>query len=108
MIRRMIVFLLMLCTLVPIKAAEVVDICIYGGTSSGVMAAYTACKERKTVLLVEPTDRIGGLTTGGLGATDIGNPYIMKGYTYRSVLWHKFHEVCLRTQGGFGHLSTIY
>ena len=64
------------------QAAEMVDICIYGGTSSGVMAAYTARKAGKSVLLVEPTDRIGGLTTGGLGATDIGNPYIMKGYTY--------------------------
>ena len=61
--------------------ARQVDICIYGGTSSGVMAAYTACKAGKTVLLVEPTDRIGGLTTGGLGMTDVGNPYIMKGYT---------------------------
>ena len=61
--------------------AQDVDICIYGGTSSGIMAAYTARKQGKTVLLVEPTDRIGGLTTGGLGMTDIGNPFIMKGYT---------------------------
>lgn len=61
--------------------AQDVDICIYGGTSSGVMAAYTARKQGKTVLLVEPTNRIGGLTTGGLGMTDIGNPFIMKGYT---------------------------
>ena len=80
--KRINVFLLLLSFIIGLKAAETVDICIYGGTSSGVMAAYTACKEGKTVLLVEPTDRIGGLTTGGLGATDIGNPYIMKGYTY--------------------------
>lgn len=65
-----------------VQATEMVDVCIYGGTSSGVMAAYTARKAGKKVILVEPTDRIGGLTTGGLGATDIGNPYIMKGYTY--------------------------
>ena len=80
--KRIGVFLLLVSFIIGMKAAKKVDICIYGGTSSGVMAAYTACKEGKTVLLIEPTDRIGGLTTGGLGATDIGNPYIMKGYTY--------------------------
>ncbi|MGX8682470.1 MAG: FAD-dependent oxidoreductase, partial [Bacteroidales bacterium] len=50
-----------------VQATENVDVCIYGGTSSGVMAAYTAQKAGKKVILVEPTDRIGGLTTGGLG-----------------------------------------
>lgn len=57
-----------------------VDICIYGGTSAGVMAAYTARKQGKSVLLVEPTKRIGGLTTGGLGQTDIGHAEAIKGY----------------------------
>ena len=27
----------------------------------------------KTVVLIEPSNHLGGLTTGGLGATDIGN-----------------------------------
>jgi len=77
-------FWLLVCivTAACVQAVGKVDICIYGGTASGVMAAYTARKAGKKVLLVEPTDRIGGLTTGGLGATDIGNPYIMKGYAY--------------------------
>ena len=57
-----------------------VDICIYGGTSAGVMAAYTAKKQGKSVLLIEPTKRIGGLTTGGLGQTDIGHIEAIKGY----------------------------
>lgn len=56
-----------------------VDVCIYGGTSAGVIAAYTAQKSGKTVLLVEPTSRLGGLSTGGLGFTDIGNKYVVKG-----------------------------
>ncbi|WP_431211070.1 FAD-dependent oxidoreductase [Puia sp. P3] len=30
------------------------DICVYGGTSAGVIAAYTAAKMHKSVLLVEP------------------------------------------------------
>ncbi|MDQ6814231.1 MAG: FAD-dependent oxidoreductase, partial [Bacteroidota bacterium] len=49
------------------------DICIYGGTAAGVIGAYTAKMMGKSVLLIEPTTHIGGLTTGGLGFTDIGN-----------------------------------
>jgi hypothetical protein len=55
------------------------DICIYGGTSAGVIAAYAAKKLHKTVLLIEPTYRLGGLSSGGLGYTDIGNKYVVTG-----------------------------
>lgn len=48
------------------------DICIYGATSAGVVAAYAAAKCGNSVLLIEPGSRIGGLTTGGLGKTDAG------------------------------------
>ena len=56
-----------------------VDICVYGGTSAGVIAAYTAKKLGKSVLIVEPGRHVGGLTTGGLGYTDIGNKYAVTG-----------------------------
>lgn len=49
------------------------DIVIYGATSGGITAAIQAAREGRTALLIEPTRFIGGLTTGGLGATDIGN-----------------------------------
>lgn len=55
------------------------DVCVYGGTSSGVIAAYTAKKAGKTVLLVEPGGRLGGLSSGGLGNTDIGNKRAITG-----------------------------
>lgn len=48
------------------------DVVIYGGTSAGVAAAIEASRNGKSVVLIEPTSRIGGLTTGGLGQTDIG------------------------------------
>jgi hypothetical protein len=48
------------------------DIVIYGGTSAGIAAAIEASRAGNSVVLVEPTGRIGGLTTGGLGQTDIG------------------------------------
>ncbi len=53
--------------------------CVYGGTSAGVMAAYTAKKMGKRVLLIEPGRHLGGLTSGGLGYTDIGNKYAITG-----------------------------
>jgi len=67
------------------------DVIVYGGTASGVMAAYTAKQMGKSVLLIEPGNRIGGLTTGGLGYTDIGNKYAIKGLSldfYRRVGRH--------------------
>jgi len=56
-----------------------VDVCVYGGTAAGVIAAYSAKMMGKSVVLVEPGKYLGGLTTGGLGATDIGNKYAVTG-----------------------------
>jgi NADPH-dependent 2,4-dienoyl-CoA reductase/sulfur reductase-like enzyme len=33
-----------------------VDVCVYGGTSAGVIAAYTAQKLGKNTLLIEPAN----------------------------------------------------
>jgi hypothetical protein len=56
-----------------------VDICIYGATSGGVIAAYAAQRCGKTVILIEPGKMIGGMTTGGLEQTDIGNKSAITG-----------------------------
>jgi len=55
------------------------DLVIYGGTSAGVSAAIQASRMGKSVVLIEPANRIGGLTTGGLGQTDIGNKQAIGG-----------------------------
>ncbi len=55
------------------------DVVIYGGTSSGVAAAIQASRSGHSVVVIEPTSRIGGLTTGGLGQTDIGNKQAIGG-----------------------------
>ncbi|MBR5492731.1 MAG: FAD-dependent oxidoreductase [Alistipes sp.] len=55
------------------------DVCVYGGTSAGVIASYAVAKQGKKVLLVEPGYRLGGMTSGGLGQTDIGNKQVVKG-----------------------------
>lgn len=50
-----------------------VDVCVYGATSAGVVAALQAKAQGNTVVLVDCDGWIGGLTTSGLGATDVGN-----------------------------------
>ncbi|HEX6226759.1 MAG TPA: FAD-dependent oxidoreductase, partial [Chryseolinea sp.] len=94
----LVVFSLSLLT-APAKAQRLreVDICVYGGTSAGIIAAYTAKKLGKSVLVIEPGKHVGGLTTGGLGYTDIGNKYAVTGLArdfYRRIGKHygKFEQ----------------
>ena len=55
------------------------EVCIYGGTSAAVTAAKAAAQEGCKVLLICPDTVLGGMTTGGLGATDIGNKHAVIG-----------------------------
>ena len=55
------------------------DVVVYGANSAGIIAAYTAKTMGKSVILIEPSQHLGGLTTGGLGYTDIGNKYAVTG-----------------------------
>ncbi|MDD3789566.1 MAG: FAD-dependent oxidoreductase, partial [Petrimonas sp.] len=55
------------------------DIVIYGGTSAGIAAAVEASRSGKSVIIINPDNHIGGLTTGGLGFTDIGNKMVIGG-----------------------------
>ena len=67
------VFSLALSSLALQSQVVEADLCIFGGTSGGIAAAVQAARLGKTAVLVNPTKYLGGLTTGGLGATDIGN-----------------------------------
>ena len=55
------------------------DICIYGGTAAGVIAAMAAAKAGRSVILIEQGRHLGGMTSGGLGFTDIGNKLAIGG-----------------------------
>lgn len=57
------------------------DLVVYGGTASGVMTAYSAARQGLHVILLEPTQHLGGMVTGGLSATDHGYFPIIGGYT---------------------------
>lgn len=76
---------LFLCALIsgtsPAPAADpaTYDVVIYGGTSAGVAAAIQADREGRSVVLLEPGNHLGGLTTGGLGWTDSGSKSVIGG-----------------------------
>src|SRR5215467_2858970 len=73
--RRIGLILIICLPLSVLEAAEVInsDICVYGGTAGGVAAAVQAARMGKTAVIAEFGNHIGGMTSGGLGATDIGN-----------------------------------
>ena len=62
-------------SLIGFPAAQISesDVCIYGGTAGGVAAAVQATRMGKTAVVVEFGQHLGGMSSGGLGATDIGN-----------------------------------
>lgn len=55
------------------------DLMVYGATSAGVIAAYTARMYGLKVVLVEPGRHLGGLSSGGLGKTDTGKESAITG-----------------------------
>lgn len=49
------------------------DVCVYGGTPGGTTAAVQAARLGKKAVLVVFRKHVGGMTSGGLTATDVGN-----------------------------------
>jgi hypothetical protein len=55
------------------------DVVIYGGTPGGIAGAVSAARMGHTVTLVEYHGHIGGMTTSGLGKSDIENRAMIGG-----------------------------
>jgi hypothetical protein len=68
-----------LSTSLPAAETFEADLIVYGGTSSGVIAAVQAKKMGKSVIVVGPDRHLGGLSSGGLGFTDTGNKAVIGG-----------------------------
>lgn len=66
-------------------AKSKVDVIVYGSTPGGFCAAIAAAREGASVILLEPTDHIGAMNTGGLSHCD-SNQMV------RSTLMGLFHE----------------
>ncbi|GGD89315.1 FAD-dependent oxidoreductase [Paenibacillus nasutitermitis] len=67
------------------------DLCIYGGTPAGIAAALQASRMGVKVVIAEFGRHIGGMTSSGLGRTDIGNKEAIGGIArqfYRALGQH--------------------
>ncbi len=74
---------------------DTADICVYGGTASGVMAAVTAVKQGCTVVIIEPSRWLGGMTGGGLSHVDWGREKAVGG-TALSILSKNYDDAKYR------------
>ncbi|MBQ9873208.1 MAG: FAD-dependent oxidoreductase [Thermoguttaceae bacterium] len=70
------------------------DVVVYGGTCAAVTSAVQAKKMGKTVVIVSPDKHLGGLSSGGLGATDSGNRAVVGGLSreFYHRLWQYYQN----------------
>jgi hypothetical protein len=73
-------FLLLLGLASSLAAADF-DLVIYGGTPAGLSAGIIAAREGTSVVVIEPTNWIGGMVTGGLCSTDVGKQETIGGFS---------------------------
>lgn len=59
------------------------DVVVYGGTAAGVCAATAAAQGGTRTVLVEPRRHLGGMVSGGLGYTDVGDLRALGGMAAR-------------------------
>ena len=57
------------------------DVCVYGGSASGCIAAIQVARMGKDVVLVSPLEHVGGMVTSGLTATDMNKHNCIGGVT---------------------------
>ena len=72
-----------------------VDLCVYGGTSAGVIAATAATKRGLSAVVINPGNHLGGMSSGGLGWTDFGRKQAIGGMSrafYRALGQHYGHD----------------
>ena len=53
-----------------LEAENEADVLVYGSTPGGFCAAIAAAREGASVILLEPTDHVGAMSTGGLSHCD--------------------------------------
>lgn len=87
-------FAVLVCFATGYASGREYDVVVYGGTSAGISASIQAARMGKSVILIEPGAHLGGLTAGGLGATDVGNKAAIGGIArefYQRVYQHYQH-----------------
>ncbi|MEF8846556.1 MAG: FAD-dependent oxidoreductase [Bacteroidales bacterium] len=66
------------------------DVIVYGGTSAAVTAAVQAAKMDKEVIMVSPAEHLGGLSSSGLGFTDVGDKSVIGGLSRE--FYHRVYQ----------------
>lgn len=84
---------LLLAPLAALHGAEA-DVIVYGSTPGGFCAAIAAAREGASVILLEPTDHVGGVNTGGLCFSDSNQ-------TVRRTVMGLFDEWHMRIEGDY-------
>lgn len=75
------------------------DVLIYGATPAGITAAITLKKKGYDVRIAECSRFVGGMTSSGLGATDLGAEQAIGGLAkqfYDEIAKHYGNEKCVR------------
>lgn len=67
----------------PARPARQVEVVVYAATSAGVCAAVAAAEAGASTVLLEPGRHVGGMTSGGLGYTDVGDVRVLGGMAAR-------------------------
>lgn len=78
------------CAATPGGKTIQADIVVYGDASGGVTAAVQASRMGKKAVLVSQYGHLGGLTSSGLGWTDLGNPRILGGLSRE--FYHRLYK----------------
>ncbi|WP_313239220.1 FAD-dependent oxidoreductase [Sphingobacterium multivorum] len=67
---------------VTVDLKKTYDVVVYGGTSAAIIAAMEVVNSGKSVILINPPGGgLGGMSTNGLGCTDVLHPEILGGLT---------------------------
>jgi len=59
------------------------EVAVYGGTAAGVCAAVAAAEAGARTVLIAPGSHLGGMVSGGLGYTDVGDVRVLGGAAAR-------------------------
>lgn len=83
------------------SSSSIYDICIYGESASGVIAAIQGARMNKNVVLISKNNHVGGLVTSGLTATDMNRNDIVGGITkefYNNIYNYYLDPIVWRNQ----------
>jgi hypothetical protein len=72
-------------------SSDAADVVVYGDASGGVVAAVQAARLGKRVILISQYGHLGGMTSSGLGWTDIGNSSILGGISRE--FYHRLYHL---------------